>query len=426
MHDLHVGARALTGGDRPGSADDILILDGTYTGWRPASDRTIAWLGTRTASSTCDVTIRASAVRPGRSRISGSSRRHADVDRSGVLAHRVPRTPRFRETSRREAPSAVTSAACPVARRPRLRLGEATSTTSRGHRALDPRDGARGIDELSGRDLALADHAIERRGDRRAAGVSAARSSVALASESAATARSRSARATSPRSKAYAPVRESTVASWAAGLRVEQDARASCARSRTRRIALLPPGAVLEEDFLDQALDLRTDLGRLDGLHRAGRHEDPVQAASRRAWTTFTGTGGGPAGAAVVSAPPQPRRTTKGPDPHRGTYPGPGGLGVPRVSADATGSRPLPYLPMANARRRLPTNAPGDFFVDDTCIDCATCRWMAPATFDAADGASRVHRQPADSAATTAALRRSSPVRPARSEPPKHPGLSGV
>jgi glyoxylase-like metal-dependent hydrolase (beta-lactamase superfamily II)/ferredoxin len=59
---------------------------------------------------------------------------------------------------------------------------------------------------------------------------------------------------------------------------------------------------------------------------------------------------------------------------------------------------------MASPKRRLPTNEPGDFFVDDTCIDCATCRWMAPATFDYADGASRVHHQPGDPASTTAAL----------------------
>lgn len=49
---------------------------------------------------------------------------------------------------------------------------------------------------------------------------------------------------------------------------------------------------------------------------------------------------------------------------------------------------------MANASRRLPTNVDGDFFVDDTCIDCATCRWVAPKTFDEAAGASRVFRQP--------------------------------
>jgi glyoxylase-like metal-dependent hydrolase (beta-lactamase superfamily II)/ferredoxin len=45
--------------------------------------------------------------------------------------------------------------------------------------------------------------------------------------------------------------------------------------------------------------------------------------------------------------------------------------------------------------QRLPTNAPGDFFVDSSCIDCDTCRWMAPAVFDRAEEQSRVHHQPA-------------------------------
>ena len=49
---------------------------------------------------------------------------------------------------------------------------------------------------------------------------------------------------------------------------------------------------------------------------------------------------------------------------------------------------------MANAKHRLPTNTPGDFFVDDKCIDCGTCRWMAPATFDREGSHSRVHTQP--------------------------------
>ncbi len=49
---------------------------------------------------------------------------------------------------------------------------------------------------------------------------------------------------------------------------------------------------------------------------------------------------------------------------------------------------------MASSRRRLPTNVPGDFFVDETCIDCDTCRWMAGETFDRAGEQSRVHRQP--------------------------------
>ncbi len=61
---------------------------------------------------------------------------------------------------------------------------------------------------------------------------------------------------------------------------------------------------------------------------------------------------------------------------------------------------------MAALAKSLPANAPGDFFVDATCIDCDTCNWVAPAVFDDApatagggNGHSRVHRQPADAAA---------------------------
>ncbi len=50
---------------------------------------------------------------------------------------------------------------------------------------------------------------------------------------------------------------------------------------------------------------------------------------------------------------------------------------------------------MASLERRLAANAPGDFFVDATCIDCGTCRWLAPASFADAGDASFVHRQPA-------------------------------
>jgi glyoxylase-like metal-dependent hydrolase (beta-lactamase superfamily II)/ferredoxin len=49
---------------------------------------------------------------------------------------------------------------------------------------------------------------------------------------------------------------------------------------------------------------------------------------------------------------------------------------------------------MASVRKRLPANAPGDFYVDSTCIDCGTCRWVAPDSFDAHGDASRVYRQP--------------------------------
>src|SRR5688572_3366627 len=40
---------------------------------------------------------------------------------------------------------------------------------------------------------------------------------------------------------------------------------------------------------------------------------------------------------------------------------------------------------MADDRLRLPENVDGSFFVDSTCIDCDTCRQLAPAVF--AEGA---------------------------------------
>jgi glyoxylase-like metal-dependent hydrolase (beta-lactamase superfamily II) len=59
---------------------------------------------------------------------------------------------------------------------------------------------------------------------------------------------------------------------------------------------------------------------------------------------------------------------------------------------------------VASLRKRLPANAPGDFYVDATCIDCGTCRWVAPDSFDAHGDASRVCRQPAGASATHRAL----------------------
>ncbi len=49
---------------------------------------------------------------------------------------------------------------------------------------------------------------------------------------------------------------------------------------------------------------------------------------------------------------------------------------------------------MATPSRRRQQNVAGDLYVDDTCIDCDTCRWMAPETFDRAGEQSRVSRQP--------------------------------
>lgn len=56
---------------------------------------------------------------------------------------------------------------------------------------------------------------------------------------------------------------------------------------------------------------------------------------------------------------------------------------------------------MAALAHRLSTNVPGDFFVDRRCIDCNTCNWVAPGSFDRRGTQSRVFHQP-----TTAAERR--------------------
>ena len=57
---------------------------------------------------------------------------------------------------------------------------------------------------------------------------------------------------------------------------------------------------------------------------------------------------------------------------------------------------------MARLERRLAANAPGQFYVDSSCIDCDTCRWMAPGTFGDRDDQAYVHTQPS----TDAELRR--------------------
>ncbi|WP_437731061.1 MBL fold metallo-hydrolase [Sorangium sp. So ce1335] len=52
---------------------------------------------------------------------------------------------------------------------------------------------------------------------------------------------------------------------------------------------------------------------------------------------------------------------------------------------------------MARPEDRLPENAPGDYFVDRSCIDCDTCRQIAPSLFARAPAVERsvVARQPA-------------------------------
>ncbi|MET0649460.1 MAG: MBL fold metallo-hydrolase [Pyrinomonadaceae bacterium] len=49
---------------------------------------------------------------------------------------------------------------------------------------------------------------------------------------------------------------------------------------------------------------------------------------------------------------------------------------------------------MANPSKRLPENVPGDFYVDESCIDCDACRQIAPAVFRDHGEQSSVYRQP--------------------------------
>ena len=51
---------------------------------------------------------------------------------------------------------------------------------------------------------------------------------------------------------------------------------------------------------------------------------------------------------------------------------------------------------MANAAKRLSNNVEGNFFVDATCINCDTCRQLAPATFAEKEDYSFVAHQPVD------------------------------
>jgi glyoxylase-like metal-dependent hydrolase (beta-lactamase superfamily II)/ferredoxin len=49
---------------------------------------------------------------------------------------------------------------------------------------------------------------------------------------------------------------------------------------------------------------------------------------------------------------------------------------------------------VANLSKRLPENVPGDFYVDESCIDCDACRQIAPSVFRDHGEQSSVYRQP--------------------------------
>ncbi|HWD00622.1 MAG TPA: MBL fold metallo-hydrolase [Candidatus Sulfopaludibacter sp.] len=60
---------------------------------------------------------------------------------------------------------------------------------------------------------------------------------------------------------------------------------------------------------------------------------------------------------------------------------------------------------MAELANRLPENVEGPFFVDSTCIDCDTCRQIAPATFGETGDYSFVQLQPESTEQRQAAYR---------------------
>ncbi|NJL61933.1 MAG: MBL fold metallo-hydrolase [Methylacidiphilales bacterium] len=59
---------------------------------------------------------------------------------------------------------------------------------------------------------------------------------------------------------------------------------------------------------------------------------------------------------------------------------------------------------MAHLNQRRSQNVDGDFYVDSSCIDCDTCRWMAPGVFTEAGEQSAVYHQPETSEERLAAL----------------------
>lgn len=59
---------------------------------------------------------------------------------------------------------------------------------------------------------------------------------------------------------------------------------------------------------------------------------------------------------------------------------------------------------MANPNKRVAENVAGEWFVDSTCIDCDTCRQLAPTVFGEAAATAFIRRQPVSPAERRAAL----------------------
>eukprot|EP00252_Welwitschia_mirabilis_P009258 TRINITY_DN2170_c0_g1_i3.p1 TRINITY_DN2170_c0_g1~~TRINITY_DN2170_c0_g1_i3.p1 ORF type:complete len:279 (+),score=45.18 TRINITY_DN2170_c0_g1_i3:107-943(+) len=88
-------------------------------------------------------------------------------------------------------------------------------------------------------------------------------------------------------------------------------------------------------------------------------------------------------------------------------------------SVHATSVSASPTLTPKKNRKR-PQNVKGDFYVDERCIDCDVCRWMAPSTFKRMEWKSAVFKQPETPEERVAALQAllSCPVKSIHTEKP--------
>ncbi len=59
---------------------------------------------------------------------------------------------------------------------------------------------------------------------------------------------------------------------------------------------------------------------------------------------------------------------------------------------------------MAHIKDRRSQNVEGNFYVDSSCIDCDTCRWLSPSIYTRAGSQSIVHHQPTNAGERIAAL----------------------
>ena len=77
-------------------------------------------------------------------------------------------------------------------------------------------------------------------------------------------------------------------------------------------------------------------------------------------------------------------------------------------------------------KQRRVANSHGNIFVDESCIDCDTCRWMAPEVYGRAGSKSFVHKQPeASQQAAALAAAVACPTGSIRTETPD-PGMKAV